>query len=222
MPGGMLGDYFGGKVSQQVWRWARATAFVLATLTIGAAQGGEGLKLEGPASAPVIGPTTKPIGHVEFCRQSPEECTRNGEVIEKVQLTEELSAQLQFINDRVNSSIRPVTDRLLYQVTELWTYPSSAAGDCEDFVLEKRRALLQAGWSPSTLLIAVVRQTSGEGHAVLMVRTDQGDLVLDNLDPDIHLWTETPYTYLKRQSQADTGEWESLADQRDVVTVASH
>jgi predicted transglutaminase-like cysteine proteinase len=207
-------------VSHQSWRRALLSAAVfLACIATG--QSAEGLKLEGPLTAPVVGPTTRPVGHVQFCRQLPEECTRNGVVVDRVELTDELLAQLRSVNDVVNNTVRPVTDALLYGTTELWTYPSDA-GDCEDYVLEKRRALIKNGWSASALLIAVVRQRSGDGHAVLMVRTDQGDLVLDNLDEDIHLWMETPYTYIKRQSPADAAEWESLADERDVITVASH
>jgi predicted transglutaminase-like cysteine proteinase len=208
-------------VSHHFWRWALSGAVVLFATIVGSVQSGEALKLDAPLNAPVIGPTSRPVGHVEFCRQLPDECVRNGEVVDRVELTNELMAELRSVNDAVNASTRPVTDVLLYRTTELWTYPSGA-GDCEDYVLEKRRTLIKAGWSPSTLLIAVVRQTNGEGHAVLMVRTDQGDLVLDNLDGDIHLWMETPYTYVKRQTQADAGEWESLADDRDVFTVASH
>ncbi len=136
-------------------------------------------------------------------------------------LTDELAAQLSSINATVNASIRAVTDAEFYGVNERWVYPSEA-GDCEDYVLAKRRALVEAGWPVSTLLIAVVRQRSGDGHAVLMVRTDRGDLVLDNLDPDVHAWNELPYTFMKRQSQENAGAWVSLSDDRSVVTVATH
>ena len=96
------------------------------------------------------------------------------------------------------------------------------AGDCEDYALAKRRELINQGWAASTLLIAVVRQQSGAGHAVLMARTDRGDLVLDNQDGDIHLWNETPYIYLKRQSRANAGSWVEIVDQRPVLVAAVH
>ena len=55
-----------------------------------------------------------------------------------------------------------------------------------------------------------------------MVRTDRGDLVLDNQDGYVRLWNETPYQYIKRQSQANAGEWVQIEDSRDVVvSVAS-
>ena len=44
-------------------------------------------------------------------------------------------------------------------------------------------------------------------------------LLADNQDGDVHVWNETPYTYLKRQSQADAGQWVAIEDRR--ITVAS-
>jgi predicted transglutaminase-like cysteine proteinase len=57
---------------------------------------------------------------------------------------------------------------------------------------------------------------------VLLARTDRGDLVLDNQDGDIHVWNETPYTYLKRQSQANSGAWVDIVDQRPVLVATAH
>jgi predicted transglutaminase-like cysteine proteinase len=63
-----------------------------------------------------------------------------------------------------------------------------------------------------SLLITVVRQRNGDGHAVLTVLTDRGDLVLDNLEPHILVWSETGYQYLKRQSEFDAGAWVAIQD----------
>ena len=70
------------------------------------------------------------------------------------------------------------------------------------------------------LLITVVRQENGDGHAVLTVLTDRGDLVLDNLSPDVLVWNDTPYRFLKRQSTRDTGQWVAIDDGR-AATVGS-
>src|SRR4029078_2889704 len=85
---------------------------------------------------------------------------------------------------------------------------------CEDLVLLKRRMLIEKGWPVGALLITVVRQSSGEGHAVLTVLTDRGDLVLDNLDPHIVVWSQTDYHFVKRQSEFDSGQWVSVDDGR--------
>lgn len=161
--------------------------------------------------------TSIPVGHLEFCQARPDECQPNAEISPAVTLTESNWQQLVAINAQVNQTIIPVTDQELYQVEEFWTYPSSGYGDCEDFVLAKRQALLQAGWPASALLIAVVRQSDGSGHAVLMVRTDRGDLVLDNQQAAINLWNETPYQYVKRQSQAHAGKWVDMFDDRMTI-----
>jgi len=172
--------------------------------------------LANPAFAQTAGKTSIPIGHSEFCKAHRGECGRNRTVVDVETLTEDRWQTLVAVNVELNRSIVPVTDADLYNVEERWTYPDGF-GDCEDYALAKRRALIQNGWDPSTLLIAVVRQKSGDGHAVLMVRTDRGDLVLDNQDGSIRLWSETPYQYLKRQSQANSGEWVDILDERVTV-----
>ena len=90
-------------------------------------------------------------------------------------------------------------------------------GDCEDFVLLKRRDLIDKGWPVGALLITVVRQQNGDGHAVLTVLTDRGDLVLDNLEPRVKLWSQTDYQYVKRQSEFDTGKWVAIDDARTTI-----
>ena len=162
-----------------------------------------------------------PVGHLDFCRSRPEECQPNANVQSAVSLTETNWQQLVSTNAYYNQTIVPVTDQELYKVDEFWTYPTSGYGDCEDFVLAKRHALIQLGWSPSTLLISVVRQRDGSGHAVLLVRTDRGDLVLDNQDGAIKVWNETPYQFIKRQSQAHSGQWVDMLDSRTIVVAAN-
>ncbi|MEM7069427.1 MAG: transglutaminase-like cysteine peptidase, partial [Pseudomonadota bacterium] len=100
-----------------------------------------------------------------------------------------------------------------YNTEEFWTYPTNF-GDCEDYVLMKRHMLMERGWPASSLLITVVRQPNGEGHAVLTVRTDRGDFILDNLETKVKPWNETPYTYLKRQAEDHSGRWIALKDFR--------
>ena len=79
------------------------------------------------------------------------------------------------VNDWVNDSIAPMTDMEHWGVVEKWSYPDDGKGDCEDYVLLKRRMLMQAGWPREALLITVVRDKKGDGHAVLTVKTDKGD-----------------------------------------------
>ena len=170
------------------------------------------------AFAPVAGPTSIPIGNSEFCKLHRDECGAFDRIVDAAALDEDRWELLVTVNNTMNRDIVPVTDEDLYQVDEFWTYPAGY-GDCEDIALAKRRQLIDAGWEPSTLLMAVVRESNGSGHAVLMVRADRGDLVLDNQDGMVRVWTETPYHYIKRQSQQDAAVWVDIIDDR--VTVAS-
>ncbi len=60
-------------------------------------------------------------------------------------------------------------------------------------MLEKRRRLIDAGWPRQALLVTVVRDRKGDGQAVLTVKTERGDFVLDNQDPRVRAWTDTGY-----------------------------
>jgi predicted transglutaminase-like cysteine proteinase len=161
----------------------------------------------------VTGKTAQPIGHHEFCLAHADECVVRSTGRMRIKLTAERWNQLAEVNNTVNTSIRPTTDQELFGKPEVWVYPTES-GDCEDFVLLKRRLLIDEGWPAGALLITVVRQKNGDGHAVLTVTTGRGDLVLDNLDPHISLWSGTEYRYLKRQSEYDTGEWMAIEDGR--------
>lgn len=174
------------------------------------------LLVDNPAFAREGGLTTTPFGAYQFCRSHRSECGPDLPAAAHIDLTEALWSQLIAVNDDVNSKIAPESDEQLYGQQEYWTYPTTA-GDCEDYVLAKRRALIGDGMPASALLIAVVRRVDGEGHAVLMVRTDRGDLVLDNLTATILTWDRTPYQYLKRQSEVDAGRWVTINDQGALV-----
>ena len=100
--------------------------------------------------------------------------------------------RLVSVNIAVNASVRPMNDFDIYGKDEVWAYPHGA-GDCEDYVLEKRRILMGKGMSPANLLITVVRKPDGEGHAVLTVRTNKGDFILDNLTDSVRQWDKTGY-----------------------------
>lgn len=157
-----------------------------------------------------FGRSLPPIGHVGFCKQNPSQCRRNGPKRAQVELTVKRKADLRAVNGLVNRMVKPVSDMALYGRIEHWAYPDGM-GDCEDYVLLKQRLLIERGWPVSTLLITVVRDENNEGHAVLMARTTAGDFLLDNKRAEIMTWNESPYTFVKRQSDSDPKEWVSLA-----------
>ncbi len=180
----------------------------------------------GRVTIPVHGLTSPPPGYAALCRRNPASCGRGVATVpvaqgsERVQLTTERWIMLVAVNGYINDKIAPKTDRDLYGVEEYWTLPTTA-GDCEDYVLLKRRELIARGWPESALLVTVVLDEKDEGHAVLMVRTAQGDYILDNKHSRILHWRDTPYTYIKRQSYRSPDLWVSLAPQPGQSSVAA-
>ncbi|HRN89113.1 MAG TPA: transglutaminase-like cysteine peptidase [Hyphomicrobium sp.] len=157
----------------------------------------------------VYGPAQPPYGFVRFCERNPDACrARHIEDI-RFQPTPERLSELDEVNRWVNHAIAPATDMEIYGVSEFWTFPVDR-GDCEDYALLKQKILIQRGWPKSSLLLTVVRDEKGEGHAVLTARTSQGDFVLDNKIDDVRLWNASGYYFLMRQSYLDPRVWVSL------------
>jgi predicted transglutaminase-like cysteine proteinase len=172
------------------------------------------------ASATPTGKTLPPIGYVEFCGRGQEECKFSAGKAEVLAVTTENWDQVQQVNRLVNTKIRPASDQELYGVPDYWTYPTSA-GDCEDYVLLKKKYLVELGFNPDQLLITVVLDENREGHAILTLVTARGDFVLDNRRQEIMRWDQTGYIFLKRQSQEQATKWVSLQKSAPQVTVST-
>jgi predicted transglutaminase-like cysteine proteinase len=166
-------------------------------------------------------PARPPVGWAEFCIEYAPECETQPLEPRDVVLTPKAWKDLARINTWVNESVRPLTDMDHWGVVERWNYPDDGYGDCEDYVLLKRKLLLQAAWPRQALLITVVRDKNGDGHAVLTVKTDKGEFILDNQSPEILLWSETGYHFVKRQAQSDPNAWVGLGDPRPAVATAT-
>jgi len=169
----------------------------------------------------VYGVTRAPIGWVEFCTSQPAECATTPSAPRDVVLSPRAFKDLARVNKWVNDTIKPMTDLEHWGVVEKWSYPDDGYGDCEDYVLLKRRLLLTAGWPREALLITVVRDKKDEGHAVLTVKTDRGEFILDNQAEEVLPWWDTGYHFVKRQSQADPNQWVSLGDPRPAPLTAA-
>ncbi len=157
-----------------------------------------------------------PIGWVQFCQQNQDDCQygNDGEAI--IMKGTAGWAALRTVNNEVNRSVAPVTDEEHWGMAERWNYPTDGAGDCEDYVLEKRRRLIEAGAPAGALMIGVVLDHDGMGHAVLIARTGIGDLVLDNQESRILNWRDTGYAFLKRQDHKEPNRWVNLNNRMGV------
>jgi predicted transglutaminase-like cysteine proteinase len=157
----------------------------------------------------VFGVSQPPYGYVLFCERMPDECRQGPQEEQRFSASPARLSELDGINRAINREIEPATDLEVYGQNEYWTLPV-AKGDCEDYVLLKRKRLLARGWPASALLITIVRDEKGEGHAVLTARTMQGDFILDNKVDEVKIWHRTRYEYIMRQSYLNTRIWMSL------------
>ena len=159
-----------------------------------------------------FGKTLPPVGFVQFCVSNPLDCKGKGGKTFKLAMSPERWNLIYQVNSYVNGKIAPISDQDLYGEPERWAYPTDA-GDCEDYLLLKKRSLQELGFPPEALLITVVLDEKNEGHAVLTVTTDGGDFILDNRRSDVLRWSDTDYTFLKRQSHGDPVQWVALVKQ---------
>jgi predicted transglutaminase-like cysteine proteinase len=162
----------------------------------------------------------QPVGHYHFCKVNPAECSKTRSNGTRRPLTEIAWHVILEVNTNINGKIIQVTDQDYYGKTELWTYPRSA-GDCEDIALLKKRELKARGFAESDLLITVVKKGDGSGHAILTVRTSEGDFVLDNVDPRVRRWWQTSYRFEKRQSSSNAGQWVEIEQPAREIPVAA-
>ncbi|MGO4389188.1 transglutaminase-like cysteine peptidase [Microvirga sp. 2YAF29] len=154
--------------------------------------------------------TAKPLqGWTKFCETHPAECAVDVSEAEVIELTPQIWKTIVSVNQNVNTTIQAVTDQDHFGVVDVWGFPDDGRGDCEDFQLLKRRILAEKGLPRRAMRMTVVIDELGEGHAVLVVRTNRGDYILDNKTSSVLPWSRTGYVYIKRESQDVVG-WVSL------------
>ena len=165
--------------------------------------------------------TRTPIGWVEFCADNPADCLSNGSRPRDIVMTQNAWKDLLRVNRWVNETVKPMTDQDHWGDIEKWSYPTDGYGDCEDYVLLKRKMLIDSGWPREALLVTVVRDKKGEGHAVLTVKSDKGEFILDNQNEEVVAWTDTGYRFVKRQSQSDPNLWVALGEARPATAATA-
>ncbi|WP_134495428.1 transglutaminase-like cysteine peptidase [Microvirga pakistanensis] len=163
------------------------------------------------ASNPIesMGAAKPLMAWLKFCDSNPAECAVNVNEPETVELTPQVWKTIVSVNQRVNATVKAVTDADHWGVVDIWDFAEDGRGDCEDFQLLKRRILAESGLPRRAMRMTVVIDELGEGHAVLVVRTNRGDYVLDNKTSSVLPWSRTGYVYIKRESQNQVG-WVSL------------
>lgn len=153
--------------------------------------------------------TTVPFGWIDFCQRYRSECPDEDRAARDVEFTAAVFKKIQRVNAYVNKTVAPVTDANQWRVIDQWDYPEGK-GDCEDFALLKRNMLIAEGFPRQALLMTVVKDKNGDGHAVLTVKTSRGEFILDNMADAVKLWTSTSYRFVKRQSQQNPNMWVAI------------
>ncbi|MDB5645784.1 transglutaminase-like cysteine peptidase [Methylobacterium sp.] len=167
------------------------------------------------------GSPAKPVAAwTAFCARMPAECGVDVSEPSLVVMTPRIRDLIARVNRRVNARIKPITDLAHWGVVDRWDYPDDGFGDCEDYQLLKRRMLVERGLPRRALRMTVVIDEIGEGHAVLMIRTDRGDLILDNKTNAVLSAPRTGYTFIKREGQ-DGLAWVTLNGGASPVATAN-
>jgi predicted transglutaminase-like cysteine proteinase len=189
--------------------------------------GGAGTQAQTLASLPPItkpfetGGSARPIGAwVKFCEQFAAECSVNTAEPAVIELKPQIWSTIVAVNRRVNTRIKPITDKDHWGLVDRWEFPDDGMGDCEDFQLLKRRMLVERGLPRRAMRMTVVIDELGEGHAVLTIRTDRGNYILDNKTSAILSEEQTGYVFVKRESQDVVG-WVSLGVRNSPTTTAN-
>lgn len=150
-------------------------------------------------------PTIAPIAFAKFCDNAADQCVRIGDR-DTVELTKQKRTELQRVNSEINTAIVYVGE---LEGQDEWKL-NPASGDCDDYAVTKRQRLLRAGWPSGALRIATASTPSGIGHAVLVVSTTQGDLVLDNRTNVVKPWKAVDLKWIKIQSHENPRVWLKL------------
>ena len=169
-----------------------------------------------------VGETTStPWGWLDFCNRYEKECRGGLSRPVDIALDARSWRLIREINSAVNTMIEPLSDMDHWGVVDRWDLPYDGYGDCEDYVLLKRKLLVSAGLPRQALLVTIVKDEKGEGHAVLTAKTDHGEFILDNMREKVRPWSELPYQFVKRQSQSDPNAWVRIGEPTTAPLIVS-
>ena len=156
----------------------------------------------------------------DFCERFPAECAIDLSEPPVLELTAAAWDVIQAVNEGVNSAVKPMTDMKHWGVVDHWDFPDDGYGDCEDYQLLKRKLLAAMGFPRRAMRMTVVLDEAGEGHAVLTIRTERGDYILDNRRQAVLAWSDTGYEYIKQEGSQGPA-WVALNGKKGAVAVAS-
>lgn len=191
---------------------------------------------QGPSHLVTQGPAAPPVGAFALCLDNREACGLAAEEAASfkdmsksapslgadlpesaehasapVVSDEQVLAMARVVNALINTSITYRSDAQTWNMQERWVLPIRSEGvnygDCEDYALEKRASLLEAGVPADRMRMATAWSPATGMHAVLILRLEAGDYVLDNTTPHILTVSQTRYEWRLLQTGPSLLEW---------------
>jgi predicted transglutaminase-like cysteine proteinase len=165
--------------------------------------------------AAAVMPAPNPVGASDFCAAMPAAsaqpfwdnfCQGDANPV-AVALTPEHWDELASIQRQVDGSIA-------YGSTSSWD-PLASVGDCKTYSAATALALLQHGWPAGAIRIATAfvndgSAQQGASHAVVLVDTDKGTIVLDSRQAGPRPWESLSYIWLSAEVPGSHGNWNLL------------
>ena len=162
-----------------------------------------------PPSSPMSAGAFVPAPSAWFAllRQRPELDPAH-EAFEPMRLTVGRGAELIKVNKEINAAVRYRADA----GRDFWEV-GGREGDCEDIAIRKLAELVGSyGFPRGALTLSACKLDYGRGHAVLLVHSDKGVYVMDNLTPRVLPWRALPYSWVAREEPgAPFRLWRALA-----------
>lgn len=195
------------RASRRLARTAGTAAALGVALLLSASPGQAAMTGSGPR-LDVKSATATPQGALDLCRRYSWACARG----RSARLSARQIRTVRNVNRSINARVHQIADIVQYRLKDYWTLPTARGGDCEDIALLKKEELIRRGIPPGRLLLATVLDRQRNNHAVLVLRTERGDFVLDNLSNRMLPWTETRYSFLKMQNPAAPSHWVAVLE----------
>jgi predicted transglutaminase-like cysteine proteinase len=144
----------------------------------------------------IAGDFVLPYAWLEHCATSPAARCQ----VEAVTLSD-----VARVHKVINEGITPTPD-----ADERWTaFPADRRGDCDDYAVTKRAALLALGMKPEAMKLELgdeFRDGTKRRHLVLHVTVAGRTWILDNLEPDaLYTPEKRPYKWRSLASQTQAG-----------------
>lgn len=155
-------------------------AIVLAVALLGGCTYGP--KDINPAAVVERGHYALESGWIDFCRRNPAQC--RGATPATIHLSQQNWDMLEAVNQRVNANIIYTCDAdgrggYCGEADQWDLIAGFGRGDCEDYAITKRAALIEKGVPAGALRVAIF-ESPRSAHAVLAVITDKGTIFMDN------------------------------------------